>query len=547
MNLLQYQLAATLALASLMRLAVAAPETPPASHINPSTLMEHIRVLSSDAFEGRGPGTPGEEKSVAYITDQFKKFGLEPGNPNGTYTQDVPVVRITGAPEALFSAGGTTLNFNIPSELVLWSGLVQPEVSVENSDIVFVGYGVVAPEYNWNDFKDVDVRGKTILCLINDPAVPDPNNPGKLDPSLFKGKEMTYYGRWTYKYEEAGRKGAQAAIIIHETEPAAYPFNVVINSNARERFELKEGDSAKRCLVEGWIAFEAAQKLCAAAGADLAELKKAALSRDFKPRALNAKTTIHIKNSFQEIGSRNVLALLPGSSARLKDELLIYSAHWDHLGRDPRLQGDQIYNGALDNASGVAGLLELARVFAAGPAPQRSILFLAVTAEEKGLLGSKYYATHPLYPINRTVANLNMDGINPLGRTEDLEVIGLGKTTIEDMIAKDLKKHGRHASPDSEPEKGYFYRSDHFEFAKVGVPSLHFSTGTNFIGKPADYGIRKKEEYTAHDYHKVSDEIKPDWDLTGGAEDVEVLYRVGQDIASGQATPEWKKGAEFHR
>jgi Zn-dependent M28 family amino/carboxypeptidase len=347
---------------------------------------------------------------------------------------------------------------------------------------------------------------------------------------------MTYYGRWTYKYEEAGRKGAKAAIIIHETEPAAYPFGVVINSNARERFELKESGAADRCLVEGWLAFDAAKKLCEAAGADLVELKKAALSRDFKPRVLKATANLRVKNSLQEIGSRNVLALLPGRDPRLKNDLLIYTAHWDHLGRDPRLEGDQIYNGALDNASGVAALLELARVFAAGPAPKRSVLFLSVTAEEKGLLGSKYYATHPLYPIERTVADLNIDGINPWGRTEDLEIIGIGKTSVEDMVADDLRRHGRRATPDSQPEKGFFYRSDHFEFAKVGVPSLHFSSGINLIGKPGDY-----------DYHKVSDEIKPDWDLTGGAEDVDVLYRVGREIASGQAAPEWKKGAEFHR
>jgi Zn-dependent M28 family amino/carboxypeptidase len=456
-------------------------------------------------------------------------------------------VRISGTPAASFTVNGETLQFGIPSELVLWSGLFQPEAAVENSGIVFVGYGVAAPEYNWDDFKDVEVRGKTLLMLINDPAVPDPNNPGRLDPAVFKGNEMTYYGRWTYKYEEAGRKGAKAAIIIHETEPAAYPFGVVINSNARERFELNESGAADRCLVEGWLAFDAAKKLCEAAGADLVELKKAALSRDFKPRVLKATANLRVKNSLQEIGSRNVLALLPGRDPRLKNDLLIYTAHWDHLGRDPRLEGDQIYNGALDNASGVAALLELARVFAAGPAPKRSVLFLSVTAEEKGLLGSKYYATHPLYPIERTVADLNIDGINPWGRTEDLEIIGIGKTSVEDMVADDLRRHGRRATPDSQPEKGFFYRSDHFEFAKVGVPSLHFSSGINLIGKPGDYGKRKKDEYTAHDYHKVSDEIKPDWDLTGGAEDVDVLYRVGREIASGQAAPEWKKGAEFHR
>jgi len=516
-------------------------------HVQANKLMDHTRILSSDDFEGRGPGTPGEDKSVAYITHQFTQLGLRPGNPSGSYVQEVPLIGITGKPAAVFAATAQELRFDIPNDLVLWSPQFKPQVSVNNSEIVFVGYGVVAPEYGWDDFKDVDVRGKTILMLINDPAIPDPHNPGQLDSTMFKGKEMTYYGRWTYKFEIAAKKGAAAAIIIHETEPAAYPFGVVINSNARERFELK-GNGVARSQVEGWIAFEAAQKLCAAGGSDLNALKKMALLREFKPQPLRARATLQVQNQIREIASRNVVALLPGSDAKRKNDFLIYTAHWDHLGRNPALQGDQIYNGALDNASGVAGLLELARVFATTkPRPKSSILFLAVTAEEKGLLGSMYYATHPLYPINQTLGNINMDGINPWGRTRDLEIIGMGKTTIEDTIARHLKTQGRVVTPDSEPEKGYYYRSDHFQFAKVGVPSIHSEIGTNFVGKPVDFGKRKHDEYTAHDYHKVSDEIKPDWDFWGGAEDLEVLYETGLDIANGKTVPAWKPAAEFHR
>ncbi len=509
--------------------------------------MEHTRILSSDDFEGRGPGSAGEEKSVAYITQQFTRLGLQPGNPNGSYVQDVPLIGITGKPTATFQAGEAELRFDIPNELVLWSPQFKPDVSVKESEIVFVGYGVVAPEYDWEDFKDVDVRGKTILMLVNDPAIPDPKNPGRLDPAMFKGKEMTYYGRWTYKFEIAAKKGAAAAIIIHETEPAAYPFEVVINSNARERFELKDNGSA-RAQVEGWIAFEAARKLCSAGGLDLNELKKKALRRDFKPQLLHARATFGVQNQIREIASRNVMALLPGSDLESKKNLLIYTAHWDHLGKNPELPGDQIYNGALDNASGVAGLLELARVFATSKSRTKSsVLFLAVTAEEKGLLGSMYYATHPLYPIGQTLANINMDGINPWGRTRDLEIIGTGKTTIEDEFARQLKAQGRVVTSDSEPEKGFYYRSDHFQFAKVGVPSIHYDVGTNFVGKPVDFGKRKRDEYTANDYHKVSDEIKPDWDFAGGVEDLEVLYQTGLEIANGRFVPAWKPGAEFHR
>jgi Zn-dependent M28 family amino/carboxypeptidase len=407
----------------------------------------------------------------------------------------------------------------------------------------------VAPEYDWDDFKNVDVRGKTLLMLINDPAIPDPKNPSQLDPKLFKGKEMTYYGRWTYKYEIAHAKGAAAAIIIHETIPAAYPFDVVINSNSRERFELKSPDPAtSRIQAEGWITFDKARELCAAGGADLTELKKAALRHDFRPVSLKAKANLNVKISYREVVSQNVLGRLEGTDRKHPDETLIYTAHWDHLGRNPALKGDQIYNGALDNASGVAGLLEIARAFTGTkPAPKRSVLFLAVTAEEKGLLGAKFYATHPLYPIEKTVANLNMDGVNPWGRTRDLEIVGRGKSTLEDLLGKELKRQGRRANPDSEPEKGYYYRSDHFQFAKVGVPSLHFGEGTNFVGKAIDFGKKKKEEYTAHDYHAVSDEIKPDWDFSGGAEDLEALYQLGLRIAQRKATPDWKKGAEFSR
>jgi Zn-dependent M28 family amino/carboxypeptidase len=509
-------------------------------------LLKHIKVLASDEYEGRAPGTKGEELTVNYLTEQFKSLGLKPGNPDGTYVQKVPLIGFTAQPAASFTAGGKKIDLKFPDEYVAVSRRTAPETKVDNSEVVFVGYGVVAPEYGWDDYKGVDVKGKTIVMLINDPAVPDPGDPSKLDEKMFKGKAMTYYGRWTYKYEIASEKGAAAAVIIHETEPAGYPYEVVVGSWGRENFDIKSPDQNARVGVEAWMRLDKAKELFSAAGQDFDALKKAAASRDFKPVALNARANFDIKNTTREIESRNVIARLDGSDPRLKDEYVIYTAHWDHLGRDEKLQGDQIFNGALDNASGTAALLELAEAYTRlKTPPRRSILFLAVTAEEKGLLGAKYYATHPLYPLERTLADINMDGINQWGRTRDVVSVGYGNSTLDDALAEAAKGQGRTVKPDPEPEKGGFYRSDHFEFAKQGVPALYPKSGMDYIGKPADYGKQKRDEYTARDYHKVTDEIKPDWDLSGAVEDLRLIFEVGYRVAQGDQYPEWKPGVEF--
>jgi len=525
----------------------AAALKPALDSINADDLLRHTKELSSDQYEGRGPGTKGEELTVKYLTEQFQRLGLQPGNPDGTYVQKVPLVGLTADTQASITAGGKTTALKFPDDYVAVSRRFAPETKVENSDIVFVGYGVVAPEYGWDDYKGVDVRGKTIVMLINDPAVPSPNDPNQLDEKMFKGKAMTYYGRWTYKYEIASEKGAAAAIIVHETGPAGYGYEVVKSSWGRENFDIQTPDkNMSRVGVESWMSLDKAKELFKGSGQDFDALKKAAITKDFKPVPLNAKANFTIKNTLREINSQNVLAKLEGSDPKLKDEYVIYTAHWDHLGRDEKLQGDQIFNGALDNATGTAALLEIAEAFKKMPTPpKRSLLFLAVTAEEKGLLGAKYYAENPLYPLARTVANINMDGVNQWGRTKDLVIVGAGNTTLEDLLREEAAKQNRILNPDPEPEKGFYYRSDHFEFARQGVPALYTDTGTDYIGKPAGYSEQKRDEYTKNDYHSVTDEVKSDWDLSGAVEDTQLLVSVGHAVAQGDTMPEWKPGTEF--
>ena len=399
----------SLALALVLVLAVIGPgrtDLATAQDVSPADLLAHIKVLASDEFEGRAPGTPGEDRTVAYLRDRFKALGLKPGNPDGTYVQDVPLVgfQATSASGAFRAGGGAaegrTIGLSFLKDWVAVSRRLVPEVKVEDSEVVFVGYGVVAPEYGWDDYKGVDVRGKTLVMLVNDSAVADPDHPDQLDPAAFKGRAMTYYGRWTYKYEIASEKGASAAILVHETEAAGYPFSVVTGSWGRENFEIRQGgENAGRVKVEGWVSLDKARELFSASGKDFDTLKQAARRRDFRPVALKARASFAIANRLREVRSQNVIARLDGSDAKLRDECVIYTAHWDHLGRDPSLPGDQIFNGAADNASGVAALLELAGAFAREkPGPKRSIVFLAVTAEEKGLLGARYYAAHPALP-----------------------------------------------------------------------------------------------------------------------------------------------------
>ena len=515
--------------------------------ITPDGLLAHIKILASDEFEGRGPGTKGEELSVKYITDQFKQIGLKPGNPDGTYTQEVPLAGIKSYPQMLFVVGDKTIELKYPDDLVASSARLQPEINIDNSDVVFVGYGVVAPEYGWDDYKGVNVRGKTLLMLIGDPPVPDPKDPSKLDDKMFKGKAMTYYGRWTYKYEIAAQKGAAAAIIIHETEPAGYPWQVVKSSWGKENFELDNPNKNMDAVeARSWISLDAAKKLLADCGQDYDRLKKSAVTKEFRPATLKATATIEIKQQIRSFKSHNVIGKLEGDDPKLRDEYIIYTAHWDHLGRHPELKGDQIFNGAIDNASGVASVIQLAAAFTKlNPPPKRSVLFMATTAEEAGLLGAKYYAEHPLYPLEKTLADINIDTVNPWGKTRDIEDLSDNNSTLDDLLTAAAKRNGRAMMPNSQPEKGGFYRADHFEFSKRGVPSLYTGGGKDFIGKPANFGQQKKDDYTAHHYHQVSDEVDPNWDLSGAVQDVQLLFEVGYQVANGDKFPEWKAGSEF--
>jgi Zn-dependent M28 family amino/carboxypeptidase len=511
-------------------------------------VLRHIRMLASDEFEGRAPGSRGEELTVEYLTGQFRKLGLKPGNPDGTYVQSVPLVGQTASPSAHFTAGGKRIDLKSPDDYVAVTRHVVPEVSVEDSDVVFVGYGVVAPEYGWDDYKGVDVKGKTVVMLINDPPVADPADSSKLDEQTFKGRAMTYYGRWTYKYEIAAEKGAAACLIVHETGPAGYPYTTVVSGWGGENFDIEAPDrNMGRAAVEGWVTLERARELFAASGQDFDRLKAAAARRDFRPVALGAKAGFRLSVKSRRVSSRNVVARLEGSDPRLKDEYVVYSAHWDAFGRDEKSQGDQIRNGALDNGSGVAEMLEIARAFTRlRRPPKRSIIFLAVTAEESGLLGAKFYARNPLYPLERTLADINMDMMNLWGRTRSVVSIGYGNTTLEDLLAEAAATQGKTVKPDPEPEKGFFYRSDHLEFMKRGVPALTFlHSGADYVDKPADYGPRKRREYTERDYHKPSDEVKPDWDMAGAVDDVRLLFQVGLGVAEGDKYPEWKPGTEF--
>jgi Zn-dependent M28 family amino/carboxypeptidase len=517
------------------------------SVMSAESMMGHISRLSSDGFEGRGPGTAGEDSTVAYLIDQFTSLGLAPGNPDGGFEQGVDLIGLTPVATANFRINGAPFEMRWPDDYVATTLRQVPSVEVTNSDIVFVGYGVVAPEYQWDDYKDVDVRGKTIVMLVNDPPVPDPTDSTQLDQNVFNGMAMTYYGRWTYKYEIAAEKGAAAALIVHETGPAGYPYAVVLAGWGRESINVvAEDGNAGRAAVEGWITVDKARQLLQTAGLDFDALKASARSRDFRPVALKGTASIRVENTLRTMRSRNVIAKLEGSDPELRNEYLVYTAHWDHLGRDTTRAGDQIFNGALDNASGTAALLELAKGFKALPtAPKRTVLFLAVTAEEQGLLGAKYYAANPLYPLDRTVANINIDGINQWGRTRDVVVVGYGNSTLDDILAEAAAEQGRVLAPDPESEKGFFYRSDHFEFAKKGVPALYTDSGTEFLDKPTGYGQSKREEYTANDYHKPSDEVKPDWDLSGAVEDLALMFNVGYRVAQSPTWPEWKPGTEF--
>jgi Zn-dependent M28 family amino/carboxypeptidase/uncharacterized protein (DUF1684 family) len=515
--------------------------------IDSAMLMEHTKTLASDRFQGRAPGTEGEEITVGYLVDQFTKLGLAPA-ANGTYIQQVPLVGITATPAPLvLTKDGKERRLRWKDEFVAWTKHVAPAATLNNSELVFVGYGIVAPEYNWDDYKGVDVRGKTLVMLVNDPPLRDPNRTADLDATMFGGVAMTYYGRWTYKFEIAAEKGAAGALIIHETEPAGYPFDVVQSSWEGEQFDLVTPDQNRhRASVEGWIPIEQAGSLLALAGQDFDTLKRQALTREFRPVPLGIRASITIRNELRTIASRNVVASLEGSDPTLRQEYVVYTAHWDHLGVGTPVNGDRIYNGAKDNAVGTAGLLEVARAYKRLPVPpKRSVLFLAVTAEEQGLLGSAYYALAPVVPLAKTVAAINMDGLNVHGRTRDLTLIGYGASDLDDYAREVAAEQGRIIRPDAEPEKGYYYRSDHFSFAKRGVPALNPDEGIDFIDQPSGYGQKVRQQYTERDYHKPSDHVTPEWDLDGAREDLQLLFAVGYRVAESGKAPEWKPGHEF--
>jgi len=508
--------------------------------IKAEELSQNVAVLSSDEFEGRGPSSPGETKTVNFLRDKFKKLGLKPGNGQ-SYFQEVPMVAITTHPSAELEvkSNNKSTTFSYGPEFMAWTLRVKEKVSVADSDMVFVGYGIVAPEYDWNDYQGLDVKGKTVVMLVNDPGFTTKN------PQLFKGRAMTYYGRWTYKFEEAARQGAAAAFIIHETEPAAYPWEVVKNSWSGENFHLIAKDNnTSRCAVEGWFYLEATRQIFGMAGLDYEQLKSSAASRGFKAVPLRLKSSIELTNRIRKVTSRNVIALWPGS--KRADEYIFYMAHWDHFGRNPSLEGDQIFNGAVDNATGTAGLIELAEAFTKlKKRPLRSIVFLAVTGEEQGLLGSAYYATHPIYPLTKTAAAINMDALNVYGQMKDITVIGYGNSELDDYVEQVAAEQRRRVRPDPTPEKGSFFRSDHFSFAKQGVPALFTSGGLDHVKYGEEWTRAKNEEYLKEKYHKPTDEFDPNWDLSGAIDDLRLLFKVGYRLSMESTFPNWKEGSEF--
>ncbi len=503
-------------------------------------LAQDTKILASDEFEGRGLASKGEEKTIAFLQQEFTKIGLRPGN-GSSFVQEIPMVEITAEPGAKLEikSAKKPLVFTAGNEFVARTQRVAETISIVDSDMVFAGYGIVAPEYGWNDYAGVDVKGKTVVVLVNDPGY------ATEDPALFTGRAMTYYGRWVYKYEEAARQGAAAVFIVHETAPAAYGWNVVQTGWTGSKFNLLSPDNnMSRCAADGWLHVDAARKIFEAAGMKYEEMKEAAAKRGFKPVALGLKAGLTFKNAVRNVISRNVIALWPGAQA--PDECVIYMAHWDHFGLNPSLQGDQIFNGAVDNATGTAALLELAEAFKAmGKAPRRSILFLSVTGEEQGLIGSEYYATHPVFPTAKTVAAINLDAMNVQGKMKDITVIGYGLSELDGYIEAAAKEQGRTVNPDPTPEHGSYFRSDHFPFAKQGIPAVYPSGGIDHVEHGKEWTLDKKNKYTADNYHKPSDEFDPNWDLSGAVDDLRLLFKAGYNLAMGSTFPDWKEGSEY--
>jgi len=504
-------------------------------------LEPNLITLSSDEFMGRMPFTAGEELTTSFLESKFKEMGLEPGNGD-SYFQEVPMVSIITYPEQSMefkTAQGSVVGEGL-KDFVIWTQRTDSVVRVENAEVVFAGFGIVAPEYGWDDYKNLDVKGKIVVVMINDPGF------GSEDSTFFKGNTMTYYGRWTYKYEEAVRQGALGCLIVHNTIPAGYGFNNIQNSWKASKLYLDDrGQDKYKLGFEGWITLPFATQLFEKMGKNQSELLQNARKPDFQgfSTGMTLSTSLAVEPTYNV--SKNVIAKITGKTA--PEEVIIYTAHWDHIGiGKPDETGDTIYNGALDNASGTAALLALAKAFKTDEQPDRTVVFLSVTAEEQGLWGSAYYAKQPIYPKEKTVANINMDGVNPYGKMKDVSVIGVGQSEMEDLLDEELKKLGRYAAPEPNPVVGYYFRSDHFNFAKIGIPALYIGTGIDHVEKGKEYGKQLQDEYVAQYYHKPADEYDPTrWNLDGAVDDVQLLYQVGRNLANSTKWPGWKEGSEF--
>ncbi|MEN7550574.1 M28 family metallopeptidase [Rapidithrix thailandica] len=511
--------------------------------IKAEDITQYLEPLASDEFQGRKPFTEGETKTIAFIKEAFEEMGLQPANGE-SYFQEVPLVEISGHPAPSMTVTGTgseeSLELEGGKDYIVFSEREQEDISLEASELVFCGFGIVAPEYGWNDYEGIDMKGKTAVVMVNDPGF------GTTDSTLFKGNTMTYYGRWTYKYEEAARQGAEAVLIIHETGPAGYPWTVVQNSWSGAKLQLQSTDgNQSKCALQGWITLETASKLFKMSPTELGNITRKARNKGFKPVSLGLHASTSLKNTFKKDLSQNVVAMLPGTE--LKDEYIIYTAHWDHLGVGTAVDGDSIYNGAVDNASGTASIMAIANAFSQQKEKnKRSLVFLMVTAEEQGLLGSAYYAQHPLFPPEKTVANLNIDAMNPNGAMKDFTITGYGHSELDEYAAEAAQKQGRYILPDQSPEKGYFFRSDHFNFAKIGIPALYGKGGYDHLEKGKDYAMEKHQEFTATRYHRPSDEFNSTtWDMSGLVQDAQLYYEIGLKLAHEKTFPKWKEGSEF--
>jgi len=514
---------------------------PTAAGITPEEIGAHLRFLSSDLLEGRAPATRGGRLAEEYIAAQLRTFGVRPGASDTSYFQRVPIDVVKADPKTVkvIASGKANATLRFPDDVVVWAGSAT-DASNARGELVFVGYGATAPEYKWDDFKGTDVRGKVLLVLVNDPPA------SAAEPNLFGGKAMTYYGRWTYKYEEAERRGAAGMLIVHTTAAASYPWQVVVGSNSVEHRLLPRPSNAPAPIgVRGWITDSAATALLAQAGLNMATLRKQAESRAFRPVSTGIMMDMSMQNSMQHMAANNVVGVVRGIDPTVRDEYVAYSAHWDHLGIGPVVNGDSIYNGAADNASGVATVLAIAHAAAEGVKPRRSQLFVFVTAEESGLLGSQYFGEHPTVSASKIIAALNMDVVNLNGKVRDLDVMGDNKSSLGPALASLVKSSGITLSPDPSPEAGHFYRSDHFSFAKVGIPAVSIGPGVDYVGRPAGWGQQQADDYTAHRYHQPSDEYRSDFDLSGAAQLGEIVYRFGMALANANTVPTWNADAEF--